>query len=455
MLSTLALLPLCLAFDDYDGLRSAVIALGDINEDGVPDLALAHRPRPFGMGAAPTKGWPRVEQEPVVWLISGVDGSVLHALRGPAAFGTELAVVGDLDGDGAAELAVGGGRLGRGMGGGGVVTIVSTGSGTELARLEAPGKARAFGRALAGGVQLTGDPTPDLVIGAHGGAFVIDGVLLEPTWILEPRAGCLVERRAAEGVTFPFVPVSERPVWPDELSPAWGGGTYPGMNVSAVCDLDGDGLGEIALSTPREPACGEEEDGLGEAEQKDSRTRIVFSGGVRKPLSLETAGWCVVSGEDLDGDEVPDLITTTVNVHTRAWSGTSGELLWEVDYTGGYKHAEGTSLAVTSDHDGDGVRDVAVGENETFWDADRGGVAILSGRTGEELKRHRTLVTTQPGPPNEMVGGADVAVLGDLDGDGLEELAVWEPVPQRLLLLKGADLHTLWQVDVTSLARPE
>lgn len=451
MLELLCLLALLPPFDDYDGLRGAVVALGDIDEDGVPDLALAHRPRPFGLGDAPTEDWPRVEQEPVLWLLSGVDGSVLHALRGPAAFGTELAVVGDLDGDGAAELAVGDGR----SGGGGAVSVVSTRTGMVLARLEAPGEVRAFGLALAGGVQLTGDPTPDLVIGAHGGAFVLDGARLEPTWVLEPRAGCRIERRPAQGFTLSTVPASERPVWPEKLSPDWGRGTYPGMNVSAVCDLDGDGLGEIALSTPREPACEEGEDTLGEAEQKDSRTRIVFSGGARQPLSLETAGWCVASGEDLDGDEVDDLVTTTVNVHTRAWSGATGELLWEVDYTGGYKHAQGASLAFTSDHDGDGVRDLAVGENETFLDADGGGVAILSGRTGKGLKGYRTTVTTEPGPPSGMVGGADVAVLGDLDGDGLEELAVWEPVPQRLLVLSGADLHALWQVDVTALDRPE
>ena len=96
-----------------------------------------------------------------------------------------------------------------------------------------------------------------------------------------------------------------------------------------------------------------------------------------------------------------------------------------------------------------------VGANETFLDADRGGVTVLSGRTGKALKRYSTAVTTRPGPPGGMVGGADVASLGDLDGDGLEELVVWEPVPQRLQLLDGADLHVLWKVDVTSLERPE
>ena len=105
--------------------------------------------------------------------------------------------------------------------------------------------------------------------------------------------------------------------------------------------------------------------------------------------------------------------------------------------------------------DGSEVEGLPGGDGDAFLDADGGGVAVRSGRTGEVLKRHRTTVTTQPGPPGEAVGGADVAVAGDLDGDGLEELAIWEPVPQRLLLLDGADLHVLRRVDVTSLERPE
>ena len=160
-----------------------------------------------------------------------------------------------------------------------------------------------------------------------------------------------------------------------------------------------------------------------------------------------------MSGEDLDGDDVPDLVTTTVNVHTRAWGGADESLLWEVDYTGGYKHAEGTGrLALTRDHDDDGVRDLVVGANETFLDADRGSDGPLrADRQGLEALQQ---AAARPGPGG-MVGGADVASLGDLDGDGLEELAVWEPVPQRLQLRDGADLHVLWKVDVTSLERPE
>jgi hypothetical protein len=438
--------------DDFDGLRAAVVGLGDTDGDGVPDLALAHRPRPFSMSGAPDAAWPAVPHEPVVWVLSGKDGAVRHALGGPGGLGTELAVVGDLDGDGAAELAIGAGRR---KGGGDEVLLLSTGPGTVLARLAAPEGLADFGRALAGGRQLTGDATPDLVIGARGGALVVDGATRQAAWWLEPRRGCGLRRSALGDAAPTLLPPDERPVWPEVRSTGWGSGSYPGMNVAAVCDLDGDGAGEVALSTPREPACEEASGADSQAEQRDARTRIVFSGGERAPLVLDTAGWCLVSGEDLDGDGVADLVTTTVNEHTRAWSGADGALLWEVSYLGGYLHAEGASLALTSDHDDDGVRDLAVGSNETFLDADAGGVTILSGRSGEVLKRHRVVIDSEPGPPGGGVGGADVAGLGDLDGDGLEELAVWEPVPQRLSVLSGADLSVRWRIDAASLPRPE
>ena len=457
MLTTLALLPLLAPFDDYDGLRSAVVALGDIDGDGVPDLALAHRPRPFVLGEVPTRGWPAIEHEPVVWWISGAEGAVLHALRGEGAFGTELAAVGDLDGDGASDLAVGNGREESRGGAPSVVTVVSSGSGSVLARLEAPEGLGAFGRALAGGVQLTGDGTPDLVVGAEGGAFIVDGALLQPAWTLQPGADGAVLRRRASGFELaPLADGEDSPGVAKRPASSWGGGSasYAGMNVAALVDLDGDGLGEVALATRRWAKAEGEEDDMSEAAQADAATLVAFSGGEREPLSLSTAGWGVASGEDLDGDGVPDLVTTTVNVHTRAWSGATGELLWEVDYSGGYKHAEGASLGLTGDHDGDGVRDLVVGENETFIDADRGCVRVLSGATGKGLKVHRVESGERPEGATSTVGGADVAVLGDLDGDGLDELVLWEPVRQRLVLLGGADLEERWVVDVTALERP-
>jgi hypothetical protein len=421
--------------DDWDGLRSALVAMGDLNGDGVADLALAHRPRPFLMGDGPSAKWPVVDQEPVVWLISGVGGSVLHALSGPGRFGTGLACIGDIDGDGAQDLAVSDGLSADRLAPNGTVTLVSGGTGWELAQLSAPKDVLAFGCALAGGLQLTGDDTPDFVISAYGGAFVFDGAAMEAAWILEPQAGCgLVRTPATEGAR--LATPSSSGAFP----------VYAGMNVGVIADLDHDGLAELALSTFADAACGEAGLPIGHA-QRGGRTRIWPSAGQRAVFTVESSAWSTASGEDLDDDGVPDFVTTEVNEHVRAWSGATGKLLWECNYEGGYLLAEGASLSFTSDHDGDCVRDLLIGANETDFDADHGFVAIVSGRSGIGIKAKWIR--------DGYGGGADAVPIGDLDGDGLEEIAVWEPVPQRLQLLRASDFEPLWSLDVTALARPK
>lgn len=94
--------------DDSDGLRSAVVALGDVDGDEVGDFALAQRPRPFSMFGHPSPflDWPAVPHEPVIWVLSGADGELLRTFRGAHGFGTELVGVGHLDGDDLQEIAV-------------------------------------------------------------------------------------------------------------------------------------------------------------------------------------------------------------------------------------------------------------------------------------------------------------------------------------------------------------
>lgn len=76
------------------GFGWQVAGAGDCNADGVPDVAVSSIPGPGGNGA--------------VHVLSGVDGDVLWQVTGASAgyFGWYVADVGDLDGDGGADLAV-------------------------------------------------------------------------------------------------------------------------------------------------------------------------------------------------------------------------------------------------------------------------------------------------------------------------------------------------------------
>lgn len=448
MLALAPLLSLTLlapAVDAWDGLRCAVVGVGDVDGDEVPDFALAHRARPFGMGGAPTEDWPAVEHEPVVWVLSGKDGKVLRSFRGGEGFGAELIAVGDLDGDGITDLAAGDGRKTSGKGS---VALLSVGTGEVLVTLTPAKGVKQFGRSLAGGAQLTGDATPDLVIGAQNAAWIVDGRSWQPVEALRAAQDCTLLRQPAEGFRLPSLALTERPANSGE------GSTYFPMNLALLADRDGDGLAELALSGPTQPDCDAEAVGSSESKPKPVTTRLRFSGGTAPLLPLQTEAWCLADGRDLDGDGIADVVTTTVDDHTRAWSVGKRALLWEQSYSSGYMHAEGTSLAFTSDHDGDGVADLVLAANETVFDADTGFVSIVSGATGKTLKTWRVAFEADPMPPGDYVGGLDAAPIGDLDGDGYEELAVQLPVLQEVRVLRGKDLSVLWQRSISDLEQP-
>lgn len=142
-----------------DQFGAAVAGLDDLDGDGWPEFAGS---APLDDGAGANAGR--------VYVISGFDGTtVVREFAGEAAgdrFGTALGRLGDLNGDGRAELAVGaadGGTLQRGR-----AYVFDPVTGAELFRFDPDASASEFGQFFTESAgEIDGDGVPDIYVGDY------------------------------------------------------------------------------------------------------------------------------------------------------------------------------------------------------------------------------------------------------------------------------------------------
>lgn len=142
-----------------DEFGAAACFLGDVNDDGQIDLAV-------GAPHANGSGWNAGE----VLVLSGADGSELYRIEGQNAdfLGFDLACVGDLDGDCVAELLVGAPFSDTSGFNAGSAYVYSGASGALLLTLHGAAPGDWFGSRVASLGDVNGDGTPDLGIGVPG-----------------------------------------------------------------------------------------------------------------------------------------------------------------------------------------------------------------------------------------------------------------------------------------------
>ena len=214
-----------------DQLGGAIAAIDDVNADGVPDIVV---------GAAGDDTTQGVDAGSVL-LFSGMDGSRLWKAEDPQgatgdALGFSVAAIGDVDGDGIADVAAGAhlDDLAAGIDAGSVL-LLSGVDGSVIRRLVDPNANAVdqFGYALAGLADVTGDGISDLVVGA---------------WLDDAQAFNAGSASLYSGADGSFVRRF--------LDTTAGSFENFGAAVAAAGDVNGDGLVDVLVGSPRDDAPG-------------------------------------------------------------------------------------------------------------------------------------------------------------------------------------------------------
>lgn len=318
-------------------------AAGDVNGDGIPDV-LAGAP---GANTA--------------FVYSGSDGATLLRLSPESpggGFGGAVSDVGDADGDGHADVLIGSASDSTSGPGRGSATLFSGRTGEPLLRLVGESDGDGFGSAVGG---ATHDGQTVIVIGAPnagegdpGRVYVYEGLDPEPAFVIDSDDS---------------------------------GAQLGGMFVSAVGDVDGDGV-----------------------------------------IDIYASDWAANAGNTAAG---------RVYVHSGSTGGRLHELTGESRGDG-----FGIGSADIGDIDNDGHDDLLIGAWQHRGRAISGGkVYLISGGSGVTLG---TITGTVPG---ETLG-FDATGIGDVNGDGVTDFLItsaWSAVEGsrsgRAYVIDGASVY--------------
>lgn len=321
--------------DPGDRLGNSAVGIGDVNQDGVPDLAIG-APQAGGTGA--------------VRICSGSDGSELYRIKGQrkgGQFGYEVSECGDIDSDGAPDFLVGELTGNRKATSSGCVVGCSGRDGQVLFRLEGDESGDSFGSAtcavaIEGGEHLVAVGAPNAGPNDRGRVYVytIKGDVSKLRFCIESD-----ENSANLGQMFLSFPGDlDRDGIPDlyasdfsDQTKAVGGGKVVihsgktgellqciygsqageglGTSPSDAGDVDGDGIGDLIIGAWQNSE-GAQAGGKVYLYSTSKEGKLLRSWTCRQ--AGDTLGFDACGIGDVDGDGHVDFLLTS------AWCGKNG-----------------------------------------------------------------------------------------------------------------------------------
>jgi hypothetical protein len=324
--------------------------------------------------------------------------TLIHDLRGGStgdAFGYRAMLVGDVDLDGLDDFAVSApgwnGNAGR-------VVLYSGATATPIGDVQGSAAGDLLGLSLCALGDVDGDSIGDFAAGApqrgpRGSGFVV------PTG----GAGYV---RVVSGATLATI----RTHAGGSLGDAFGASLHGGL------DAGGDGVGDLVVGAP---------------EGSFAELRSGASGALSRTIASfgPETGYTVLLAPDLDGDGLADPVVSMMqdfsgfSTQVRAFGGVSGAHLWTS--FSGIGGELGWVMLATDDVNEDGIGDVILADREwgnSFGALGYGRLYWVSGASGITLNE-----TGGPSPALGVAFGTSLEHLGDLDGDGLRDLAIATP----------------------------
>jgi len=304
-------------------LGQSVAGLGDVDGDGLSDIAI-------GTSYAQPAG--------AVWVYSSMTNAPLYQLLGDPlnssfGFGRQIAIVGDVDGDGTNDLLVNDPRLKNAAGG---AYLYSGATGTLIRAHQGLNASDAFSDSISPAGDVDADGTPDYIIGAKFGSH--GGATFGYACVYSGATGSVLHHFTSG----PFT-------------------SYLGSAVAAAGDMDGDGYGDLLVAA----------EGAIDANQRRGSV-IVFSGAdgsiihqVWGSTNVERFGMSVVNTGDVDRDGFLDFLVGAPGWNNDIgkvflYSGANGEQI--TDFRGnGTSRSFGVSLAPGLDINQDSYLDTLIG----------------------------------------------------------------------------------------------